>query len=153
MTFRMLLVACVAACIMQQSALADTTVAKTSREEFPYPEQVRLLIDKGGLFIECRNEYLDSGRIRAKPESVRYSLEKALKWSETNAGARVNIQKKVSSFVDFHGDENGWSYIFVRAGQSCMMKPANLRELLVGLRNNLDAARERDKQDAGALFD
>lgn len=135
-----------------QGALADTTVAETRKDNFPYAEQVRLLIDDGSFWIECRDEYLDRGRIRAKPESVRYSFEKALEWSDTNLSARVNVEKKVSSFVRYYGRESGSSSIFVRAGELCALRPENLRELLDGLDANLDAAIERDKQDLDALF-
>lgn len=146
-------------------SLADTTVVKVTKEDFPYDQTTRIFVYKDAVYLGCIDEYLEHGTEIVDPDGLAASLSKLLEWIILNKDVKANVEKFISlndytaegyifdgAWALFKGDDSGYGSATIAVGTACALDEDDLKELIEGLKNNLERARAEETQNKEDLF-
>jgi len=138
-------------------AHAETTVVKVDRENFPHDTKISVVINRGAVYLTCRDNYLNHGRDEVDPDEMLLVFEKMVKWGELNKEVKTVVQKTLyigDILVFFSGIESGISAVAIAPGSvACTVAPRHIKTLVDGIKNNLEHAKSEDKKNKADLFE
>lgn len=146
--------------ILTSVALADTTVVEVRVEKFPYDQEIRVFIDRGSVYLRCRDaiEFVDYGPTETEevdPEKLLSVFIKLVKWIELNKQVKVNVTKFLEIDdvrISYRGHESGNSSVRIVSGKACFVRQNHIERLIRGIENNLNNAKSEDEKHKEDLF-
>ena len=157
LTISLILISC--------GAFAKTTVVEVLKDDFPYDQATRVYVHDAKVYLECRDEYLDTGRKQVNVEGMLAGLKKLQEWMELNKTVKAEVTKRInlvdptaekisftSAHASFHALESGLSFAIISVGENCSLNIYQLTKLIEGIEANLEKAFAEEAKNKEDLF-